>query len=115
MASILASHRPHCLPLFVIVCKKDFDSITSLCCDNPHSILGMHPIEFNGKLSLVVRAYVPDAINCEIIDIEVPQGSRFKLQKISLDSVKSKLLSLDSKRHNEKLFQNNKNDKIRKI
>ena len=85
MASILASHRLYCLPLLVIVRQKDFNSITSLCCDQPHSILGMHSIEFNGKLSLVARAYVPDAINCEIIDIEVPQGSRYKLQKISND------------------------------
>ena len=47
--------------------------------------------------------------------IHLQDKRNFKLQKISLDSVKSKLLSLDSKRHNEKLFQNNKNDKIRKI
>lgn len=39
----------------------------------------------------------------------------FKQQKVSLESVKSKLLSLDSKKHNEKLFQNDHQPKIRKI
>ena len=45
----------------------------------------MHPIEFHGKLSLVVRAYLPDVVNCEVIDTKVPQGHRFKLEKISED------------------------------
>ena len=82
MASILARYRPYCLPLFVIVSNKDFKSITSLCCDQPHSILGMHPLEIDRKLALVVRAYFPDAINCEVIDNEVAEDTRYKLEKI---------------------------------
>ncbi len=51
--------------------------------------------------------------------IHLQDKRNFKLQKTSLESVKSKLLSLDSKRHNDKFFQNHghnhNHDKIRKI
>ena len=46
----------------------------------PHDRLGMHHYNANNKAQLVVRAYLPNADRCEIID---PQSNQiFKTEKL---------------------------------
>ncbi|MDF2612712.1 MAG: glgB [Clostridia bacterium] len=39
-------------------------------CNDPHSVLGMHTMEEEGRTSLVVRAFCPTACSVEVISVE---------------------------------------------
>jgi 1,4-alpha-glucan branching enzyme len=42
----------------------------------------MHPHEKGTKSGLVVRAFLDDALTCEVVDVSVPDGPRYPLEKI---------------------------------
>ncbi len=69
----------------MIVTKKELDSITKVACSQPHAILGMHSCKSGKKKSLVVRAYLDDAVSCEVVDITSPDGPRYPLKRLSQD------------------------------
>ena len=69
----------------VLLSKPQLESITKVACNQPHAILGMHPCTSGGKPSLVVRAYLDDAVNCEVVDISSPDGPRYALTRLSPD------------------------------
>ena len=46
---------------------------------HPHSLLGMHPV----KKGVLARAFLQDAINCEVVDVNTDE--RFPLKKLSDD------------------------------
>ena len=66
----------------MITTKAELDSITRVTCAQPHDILGMHPQKGKG---LLVRAYLDDALTCEVVDVEVPDGPRYALTKVGDD------------------------------
>ena len=68
----------------MIVTKKELESITKVACSQPHAILGMH-LQVRKKKSLVVRAYLDDAVSCEVVDITSPDGPRYPLKRLSPD------------------------------
>ncbi|MGB0413259.1 MAG: 1,4-alpha-glucan branching protein GlgB [Coraliomargarita sp.] len=69
----------------MIVTKKELDSITKVACNQPHAILGMHPCKSGKEKSLVVRAYLDDAVSCEVVDITSSDGPRYPLKRLSED------------------------------
>jgi len=69
----------------VLISTAELESITKVACGQPHAILGMHPCEIGGKKSLVVRAYLDDAVNCEVVDISSEEGARYPLERLSPD------------------------------
>ena len=50
----------------------EFDLIIGAKCSNPHSILGMHKLSSGNECdsALVVRAYIPNATDCSIINLD---------------------------------------------
>ncbi len=63
----------------MILSQSKFDSIIEAKCSNPHSILGMHKLDSgeNSEKTLVVRAYIPNAIDCSIINLECQNEETF--------------------------------------
>ncbi|MFO8027259.1 MAG: 1,4-alpha-glucan branching protein GlgB [Opitutales bacterium] len=70
----------------MITTKAELDSITEVKCAHPHAILGMHPYEKkDGTKCLLARAYLDDALSCEIVDVADPDGPRYPLKRVSKD------------------------------
>ena len=63
------------------------ESITSVSCAQPHSILGMHPFTKNKTQGLVVRAYLKDARTCEVIDSTNLNGPCYELKRVTEDGL----------------------------
>ena len=47
----------------------------------PHRLLGMHKCTWRGEKGLVVRAFLPDAETCEVIDLRNEPERRYQLKK----------------------------------
>jgi 1,4-alpha-glucan branching enzyme len=69
----------------VIVSKNLLDSVTQVTSSQPHSILGMHPHTVGSKPSIVVRAFLDDAVTCEVVDVSEPEGPRYSLKRLTDD------------------------------
>ena len=69
----------------MIVSKTDLDSITQVSSKQPHAILGMHPCEVGSENGLAVRAYLDDALSCEVIDVSKPDGAHYPLKRLTKD------------------------------
>ncbi|MFP4166894.1 MAG: 1,4-alpha-glucan branching protein GlgB [Opitutales bacterium] len=69
----------------VIVSKSDLESITHLKCSQPHGILGMHPHQSGTGKGLVVRAFLDDAVSCEVVDVSGPDGPRYPMERLTPD------------------------------
>jgi len=65
----------------MIISKTELERLGSARHHHPHEILGMHPY----KKGLVVRAFLQDAISCEVVDVE--NDERFPLERINEDGV----------------------------
>ncbi|MDP4878902.1 MAG: hypothetical protein NWR36_03360, partial [Opitutales bacterium] len=83
MASALARIAGFNFGGWVILSKTDFESVTKVKCGQPHGILGMHPHKKGKTSGLVVRAFVDDAVSCEVVDLSDPQGARYPLERLS--------------------------------
>jgi 1,4-alpha-glucan branching enzyme len=84
--TVLASREKNRLFKIVITTQAELDSITKVKCAQPHAILGMHPHKTkDGKKCLLVRAYLDDALSCEVVDVADPERGRYPLKKISKD------------------------------
>ncbi|MFU8848005.1 MAG: 1,4-alpha-glucan branching protein GlgB [Opitutales bacterium] len=70
----------------MITTKAELKSITQVTSAQPHAILGMHPYKKkDGAKCLLVRAYLDDAMNCEVVDVSDPEGPRYALKRVSKD------------------------------
>lgn len=49
----------------MLLTAVELESFTNATCAQPHSLLGMHPV----KAGLVVRAFLRDAVTCEVVEI----------------------------------------------
>lgn len=50
--------------------NKDVDCIIKAKHHDPFSYLGMHPVEIDGKASVIVRVFMPDVESVSVMDIE---------------------------------------------
>ena len=70
----------------MITTQAELDSVTQVKCVQPHAILGMHPYPQKGrKKCLLVRAYLDDALSCEVVDLSDPDERRYPLKRVSKD------------------------------
>ncbi|MEM7792511.1 MAG: 1,4-alpha-glucan branching enzyme, partial [Verrucomicrobiota bacterium] len=70
----------------VLLSQSDLESITKVVCTQPHGILGMHPFrKKKGRPGVVVRAYVNDAVTCEVVDLRDTNGPRYPMERLSKD------------------------------
>ena len=69
----------------MITSKTELNSIIHVSSRQPHAILGMHPCKVGAKHGLVVRAYLDNALNCEVIDVSKPDSSRYPLRRLTED------------------------------
>ena len=67
----------------VLTTKNDLDSIKNAKSQNPHGILGMHLIEDEGVTQIVVRAFVDDALSCEVVGSSESNGVCYPLNKVA--------------------------------
>lgn len=57
----------------------------------------MHPYTAKASSSLVVRAFLDDAMSCEVVDLSRPDGPRYPLQRLTDDGFFEGLISKRSK------------------
>ena len=69
----------------MILSETDLDLITHVSSRQPHAILGMHPCKVDSKDGLVVRAYLDDALSCEVVDVSNSNGSHYPLKRLTKD------------------------------
>ncbi len=62
------------------ISDQDFQMLLHSRHYSPHSVLGMHPLEDG---SLVVRAFVNNAMTCEVVDVENKPEKRYAMEKIA--------------------------------
>lgn len=65
----------------MILSKEEAQLLSKAKHYNPHSLLGLHPY----KTGLVARAFLRDALSCEVVDIQTDE--RFPLLRISDDGL----------------------------
>ena len=66
----------------MIISEKELNSLLSGRNSHPHTFLGLHPCEFEGKSGLVARAFVQNAVSCEIVHLEKKPEQRFVLKQM---------------------------------
>ena len=69
----------------MIVSKEDLSAIRSVRTSQPHAVLGMHPRTRGKAKGLVVRAFLDDAVSCEVVDVTGKQGARYPMERLSED------------------------------
>ncbi|MEM1222370.1 MAG: 1,4-alpha-glucan branching protein GlgB [Verrucomicrobiota bacterium] len=84
-AKRLASLFESAFDCTVLLSQSDLESITKVACTQPHGILGMHPVRKKGDSGIVVRAYVNDAVTCEVVDLRNPDDQRYPMDRLSKD------------------------------
>jgi 1,4-alpha-glucan branching enzyme len=53
----------------MILSAEELDSFLHARNAAPHDLLGMHPCNVNRKTGVVVRAFVQDAVDCQVVDL----------------------------------------------
>lgn len=66
----------------MIVADKDLKALLHARHSQPHAVLGMHSLARGGKRGVVCRAFLADAVSCEVVDIESADGQRYPMQKL---------------------------------
>jgi 1,4-alpha-glucan branching enzyme len=61
--------------------KTDLKRILEGRHHDPHSVLGMHPISDKSPSGVVVRAFLRQAVSCEVVDLQSNQ--RYPMQKVN--------------------------------
>lgn len=85
----------------------DLQTIINVQHGDPHSILGMHEIKYNGKTALAVRAFVPQAEKMYVFDPKNPKV-KYEGQKIHMDGFFEAIITDRNKWFRYKLaFENN--------
>lgn len=69
------------LVLVVILPAHQLQNLLRANLSNPHSVLGMHPCRHRGKAGVVVRAFLREAVTCEVV--EVATDRRWPLEKVA--------------------------------
>ena len=64
-----------------IVSQNEIDLIVGTNHHDPFQVLGAHECEQKGKKVVAVRAFLPDAVKAEIIDIST--GKAYKMDKLN--------------------------------
>ncbi|OIO59058.1 MAG: 1,4-alpha-glucan branching enzyme [Verrucomicrobia bacterium CG1_02_43_26] len=60
--------------------EKEHDLIVRARHNQPHSVLGMHPVVAEGKKGIVIRTFVPGVKCCEIVEYKASPEKRYKME-----------------------------------
>ncbi len=66
----------------MIISEREVRAITGARCANPHDLLGMHVASVKGKKTLVVRAFLTDALSCEVVAYGDKPEKRYPLKRV---------------------------------
>ena len=66
----------------VIISQTDLTALLEAKHAAPHAVLGMHPATYRRSEGVVVRAFLRDATECEVVDIEVQPRRSFPLKRM---------------------------------
>jgi 1,4-alpha-glucan branching enzyme len=69
----------------MLITKKELERFTKSKASQPHAVLGMHPVTKRGKSGVVVRAFLSNAVSCEVVDIEQENSPRYPMEKLTDD------------------------------
>ena len=69
----------------MLITKKELERFTNSKVSQPHGVLGMHSVKKKGKSGVVVRAFLSNAVSCEIVDIEQENSPRYPMKKLTDD------------------------------
>ena len=69
----------------MLITKKELKRFTDSKATEPHNSLGMHPVVKAGKPGLVVRAFLSNAVSCEVVDVENGEDSRYPMKKLTAE------------------------------
>ncbi len=64
----------------MIISESELNSLLSARNSHPHTFLGLHSCEYEGKAGLVARAFVMDAVTCEVVHLEKQPEQRFVMK-----------------------------------
>jgi 1,4-alpha-glucan branching enzyme len=65
----------------MIASRKELEALLLGRHGHPHALLGMHPTSHHGQRGLVVRAFVQDAVSCEVVDCNQTPERRYPMEK----------------------------------
>ena len=69
----------------MLTTNREIHSILEARHGRPHDLLGFHKITYKGKPALVFRAFVQQAVSCEVVDIESENGPRYPMKQLHPD------------------------------
>ncbi len=67
----------------MILRKLDLEALLKALHATPHDVLGMHPVKVKGRKGVVCRAFLTDAVECEVVDLE--SGGEVRYPMVLLD------------------------------
>jgi 1,4-alpha-glucan branching enzyme len=69
--------------IIVNISETDYHLIIEGKHHEPHSVLGMHRLDKKKKGGLVVRAFLRDAVSCEVVDLGKETDNRHPMKKLA--------------------------------
>lgn len=111
-ASTNAISRLNIYPI-VILPKKELELLLNARHATPHDILGLHPQKGKGKKGLVARAFLADAVSCEVVDVE--SDERWALDKLDKEGFFEGVIPDRKKPFNYRLRTVRENGEIRQF
>ncbi|TAG28774.1 MAG: 1,4-alpha-glucan branching enzyme, partial [Verrucomicrobia bacterium] len=70
----------------MLLTPEEIARFSQATCAQPHGLLGMHKAKSGRSSGLVVRAFLRDALACEVIDLE-NDGASHAMERISTDGL----------------------------
>ncbi|MDX2111893.1 MAG: 1,4-alpha-glucan branching protein GlgB [Verrucomicrobiota bacterium] len=67
----------------MIIETSDYEAILQAAHTQPHAILGLHPATQRKQKGLVARAFLRDAVTCEVVDLTSQPERRYPLKRIA--------------------------------
>jgi len=69
----------------MLIPESDLEQILTARHVQPHSVLGLHECQVNGKPAIVCRAFIQDCKSCELVDLDSKQEQHYALEQIHED------------------------------
>lgn len=63
------------------------DILLEARCAHPHRLLGMQPLLLDGERAWVFRAFLQDAVSCEVVDVESKSGKRYPMERVHPEGI----------------------------
>ena len=71
----------------MILATTELEALRQARVPNPHDLLGLHAATYRRQKGLVARAYLRDAVSCELVDLSSAAEVRHPLKRLTEDGV----------------------------